>query len=44
MRCRRHPAIAHGGSPKEILGDVLKLENEILRRGHALQKQLTKPE
>jgi len=31
-------------SPKEILGDVLKLENEILRRGHALQKQLTKPE
>ena len=27
-------------APKEILGDVLKLESEILRRGNALLKQI----
>ncbi|MCU0783012.1 MAG: type I restriction-modification system subunit M [Verrucomicrobia bacterium] len=29
-------------APKEILGDVLQLESEIIRRGQALQKQLAK--
>ncbi len=34
--------IANHDTPVEILGDVLKLENEIIRRGNALLAQLGK--
>ena len=33
-------AAANHDAPAEILGDVLKLENEIIRRGGALLKQI----
>ncbi len=32
--------VANHDTPKEILGDVLKLENEIIRRGNALLAQI----
>ena len=34
-------AVSHD-EPAEILGDVLKLENEIIRRGNVLLAQLSK--
>ena len=33
--------VVNHDSPTEILGDVLKLENEIVRRGNALLKEIT---
>jgi hypothetical protein len=32
----------HYNAPAEILGDVLKLENEIIRRGNVLVAQICK--
>jgi type I restriction enzyme M protein len=34
--------VVHHDTPKEILGDVLKLENEIIRRGDALLAQISR--